>query len=72
MRVTFRWNAGPHERFTESAARSLIGQRPRFNYRETDDGPILADLGYVVVVAAEVIDEGRAMLITYEPSGAQV
>jgi hypothetical protein len=72
VRLTFRTEAAPHERFAESAARSLIGQRARFNARQEEDGPILADLGYVFVVDAEVIDEGRALLITYETDGRRV
>lgn len=59
-------NAGPHEIYTESSAQSLVGQTPRLNLRESEDGPGLTDFGTATVVAAEVIDDGRAMLITYD------
>lgn len=65
MRFTAKLRAGPHEIYSEQAARSLIGQRPRFNARE-HDGPISADYGHCLVVDAKVVDEGRALLVTYE------
>lgn len=66
VRITFRLSAGPHERFTESFARSLLGQRPVLNVREYDAGPITEDYGDCLVVGAEVIEDGRAVLVTYE------
>jgi len=69
MKFTARMNAGPHERFSESFARSLIGQRPKFNAREFDGGPVTADYGHCTVVGAELVDDGRAVLVTYEPEG---
>lgn len=70
MKVQFRLNAGPHERFTDSFARSLIGQTPRLNIRQYEDGPILSDHGTATVVDAEVIEDGVAVLITYETPDA--
>jgi hypothetical protein len=65
-KFTFRMSAGPHTRFTDDAARSLIGQRPRLNARESEGGPELADFGQGTVVAAEVVDDGAAMMVTVE------
>jgi hypothetical protein len=65
--MTFRLAAGPNEIFTEQFARSLVGQTPRLNTRGYDGGPVQAELGTALVVAAELVDDGRAVLITYEP-----
>ncbi len=71
-RITFRIDAGPDERYSERFAQSLIGQTPRLTHREHEGGPVLADYGAATVVAAEIIDDGAAVLITYEaPAGAQ-
>ena len=72
VRITFRLNAGPHERFTESVARSLVGQRPMLNAREYEDGPITDDYGHCLIVGAEVVDDGFAVLVTYETDNVEV
>lgn len=65
-RIQFKLNAEDDQRFTDQFAHSLIGQAPRINIRECEGGPIIRDLGAAVVVDAEVVDDGRAVLITYE------
>lgn len=72
MRMTLRFEAAAGDEFTESAARSLVGQRPAFNAREYDGGPITADYGHMVVVAAEVVDGGRALLATCATEGDEL
>jgi hypothetical protein len=66
VKLQFRHRDPNGARYTAAAARSLIGQTPRFNVRQSDDGPILADLGTAVVTSAEVVDDGAAVLITIE------
>ncbi|HEX6969414.1 MAG TPA: hypothetical protein VF174_11485 [Micromonosporaceae bacterium] len=65
-RFTIRIPAGPHTRFTEQVAQSMIGQRPQLNARASEDGPVLADYGRGVVVAAEPVNDGAEILLTIE------
>lgn len=65
-RFTFRMTTEYPVRFTEDAARSMIGMRPWLNARESEAGPVLADLGQGTVVAAEVVEDGAAMRVTIE------
>lgn len=62
MRYTARISAGAGERFAESAAERMIGQRPRITIRGE-----LIDHGQVTVAA--VVDDGRAIEFTVEWSG---
>jgi hypothetical protein len=65
-RFTFRLSAGHHERFTEGAAQSMVGQTPRLKTRLHEDGPVLNDFGSGAVVAAELVEGGNAVLLTVE------
>lgn len=69
MEIQFRWDAGEGEVFTESFAESLVGQTPEITMREFDGGPLVADLGRMTVVAAELIEDGRAVMVTCQLRG---
>jgi len=58
--------AGPHTKFSQAAAQSFVGQRPRFNRREHEDGEVVEDYGHVEVVAAAVDEDGAAVLLTLD------
>lgn len=64
-RVSMRIEGGEHDRFAESAARSMIGQRPRFKM-------LGHDMGHGTVVDAQVIDDGRAMMVTIDQTAEQM
>jgi len=66
MRVQIRINAGTDTRFSAEATARLVGQGPTVNVREADGSLILADLGRGRVVAAEMVDDGAALLVTVE------
>lgn len=66
MKAKLRISAAPLTVFTQSAADSLVGKKPRLNIREFDGGEVLKDFGEATVTAAEVVDNGSAIVITYE------
>lgn len=67
MRVSFPIYAGRDTRFTESAARQLVGRHVPLNMRDTEAGPITQALGMCTVVGAELLEGGAAIMITVEP-----
>ena|SRR6266498_4116406 len=64
-RIQFRQNAGEHERFAPTAFDSQIGKEVPI--RLNDEW-----LGTAIIVAAEVTDNGRAVLLTYETGNPDV
>jgi hypothetical protein len=67
MRITF-WHppASEHERFKPHAFDSIIGKSIRWTLKETDDGPVIADLGEAILVGAVVDEDGRGARLTIE------
>lgn len=66
MRFKIRMNAEGDERFDSTFAQSLVGQRPKLNRRAFECGPVLTDYGQGTIVAAEVVDHGRAVMVTLD------
>lgn len=64
QRVTLRYPAPTHTMFSDAAARSMIGQRPRFDVLGRDIDAIVVD--------ARVIDDGAAIELTIETSDGAV
>ena len=71
QRVQFIQHAGEHERFTAGCFDHLIGTNVPWNFRETEDGPVLRQLGTATLAGAEVAEDGRSVLITVELTGQQ-
>jgi hypothetical protein len=68
-RVQFTQHAQEHERFTPGCFDHLIGTNVPWNYRETDDGPVMRQLGRATLAGAEVADDGKSVLITVDLEG---
>lgn len=58
--------AGEHERFAARSWDSQIGKEVPVNLRETDDAPVIAQVGHVRVIAAEVSEDGSSVTLTLE------
>jgi len=61
----FRYTDPEGARFAEHAWDHVIGMVARL--REAEGGPVRAELGEVRLIAAEVIEDGAAVLLTLEP-----
>ena len=68
-RVQFVQHAAENERFAPGCFDSVIGSNVPWNFRETDDGPVLSQLGSATLVGAEVAEDGRSVLFTVELEG---
>lgn len=72
MRYTFMIPAEPGTKFTHQAARTLVGQQPRLNLRDYEDGPVKRELGAGRVVAAIVTKDGSGVYVTVETGSEPV
>lgn len=56
--IEFRQHAGPDERWMPGCFDGIIGNAVPMSMRETDDGPVTADLGNATLLAVEVDADG--------------
>lgn len=63
----FRYTDPEGARFAEHSWDHVIGMVVPARLREAEGGPVRAELGEVRLIAAEVIEDGAAVLLTLEP-----
>lgn len=66
MKFTFRQQAGEHERFAENAFDAQIGKIVPVNFRETEDGPVIAPMGEARLVGVAILENGKVAELTLE------
>lgn len=66
MQHVIKTQAGDHEKFSKNAFDSQLGKVIPFNFRETDDGPVIATIGEACLVKVDILEEGTVAELTFD------
>ena len=67
MQFTFRIQAEEHEVFSENAFDGQIGTIVPVNFRDTEDGPVVASMGEARLMGVAILENGKVAELTLEP-----